>query len=127
MGGLIVILLVVLTVFNKPGSAGLGQIESISGITFPANVTNVSVNSTDSAYITAHATIPAADIESFISQNGFKQGKLTMNMMGVNMLDPAYRSIPSTANLLVEGKNGSNRWIFRLDRASGDVWTTVYK
>lgn len=126
LGGLILILLVVLFVTKSPSSSGLSRIESITTIDLPSDVTNVST-AQGSGYTSGHLTIPTAEIADFITKNGFRQGRITYSLMGIDKLASQYRTVPRTANYVREAMTSDARWLFLLDRTSGDVWFTVYK
>jgi len=107
-------------------STGLRFIQKTSGVTFPRGISKASVYDSGAFYVTAHVTIPKDALEDFVARYKFSAHSSGFaSVMGVEQLEPEFRQIPATADHRLAGRSSNNRWVFVLDRSSGDLWATV--
>ena len=126
-------------VFTHPSPAeGLNYIQGTSGVRFPPGVTNFVSYDRGESFVTAHLTLPPAEIAGFAQRYHFipsqRSDILSPVARGPNptgwlrepeRLPAPFSSIPSAPLLSHFGRTRTNTWTFVLAPRTGDLWVTV--
>jgi hypothetical protein len=108
----------------------LAYMQKISGVRLPSGVRGVSVYDNGEMYVTGHVLLPGNAVNDFASKFAFqpisRKEEAPSRILGIEWLDPAFRTIPKDAELAeYHGRSPRNTWLFILDKRSGHLWFTV--
>jgi hypothetical protein len=105
---------------------GLDYIQGVTGVQFPPGITQYVAHDNAETFITAHLTIPPAEIQPFILRQRFSiSPQAAQQLRGVSSLPLPFNIVPASANYALVGRSARNAWTFVLDSRSGDLWATV--
>ncbi|MCL4871566.1 MAG: hypothetical protein KJ063_21620 [Anaerolineae bacterium] len=105
----------------------LAYIEKTTGLTFPAQLSQVDVFDNGEFYVTAHIKLRDEDSLAFINQYGFDKTPTMILTPWIMMLKPENRIMPTNANVWYqEGRTASNRWECIIDQDSGRLWIVIF-